>query len=456
MKKRLSILAVAIAATFPMAQTAHAQSNAELKQEIDLLKKQLQVLMEKVDASAAAANASTAASASNQGAVDPQEFNRLVQKMDLAEEDSIKAGFKGLKIKGAIEASMLHDTATGVSTFAARDGNGGTAMLELTKEAEGGDGVNWTLRLTPGAGTNSLVHEATVSFPVSEGTRVYGGLIPDFQGYEYSFAHQNPLLTHNALFDLAGPASYTGLGMTHALTKEVALKWMIGNIDGGNDDVALAAAETVKLNATPDSTAGSRRTVGLAYRFDWTLSEYATLGLSGAHASSYRQFNVMAVDGGYVRGDWLFNGHVNVGNLTNGAYNGGDAKWWGVSALAGFKLTPRLQLLARADYLNNRENGGGTYAVNNLNSAPVISGDQPTLDASGVGPELDSSGKVIDVNVGANLTRISLGTNYLVNPSTQWKTEIRVDQSSGANFVDSDGNPKNNKTTIGTSVVVSF
>jgi hypothetical protein len=63
---------------------------------------------------------------------------------------------------------------------------------------------------------------------------------------------------------------------------------------------------------------------------------------------------------------------------------------------------------------------------------------------------------VVDQNVGANLTRLSLGTNYLVNASTQWKTEIRVDQSTGANFVDSDGNFKNNKTTIGTSVVVSF
>ena len=441
MKKRLSILAVAIAATFPMAQTAHAQTNAELKQEIDLLKQQLQVLMQKVEASTAAqASAATAGSASNQAGVDPQEFNRLVQKMDLAEEDAIKAGFKGLKIKGAMEAKYLFDSSADVHKFEASDGNGATAMVEFTKEAEGGDGVNWTLRLTPGAGTNSLVHEATVSFPVAEGTRVYGGLIPDFQGYEYVFAHQNPLLTHNALFDLAGPTSYTGLGMTHALTKEVALKWMIGNIDGGTDD-----------------DAATKRTAGLAYRFDWTLSEYAFLGLSGAHASSNRKFNVMAVDGGYVRGDWLFNGHVNVGNLSNGAYNGGDAKWWGVSALAGFKLTPRLQLLARADYLNNRENGGGTYVGNYLNNAQDINAIAP-LAGTGLGPELDSTGGLVDPAnpQGANLTRISLGTNYLVNASTQWKTEIRVDQSSGANFIDTDGNPKNNKTTIGTSVVVSF
>ena len=45
MKSKLSLLALAVAIAFPMAQSAHAQSNAELKQEIELLKQQLQVLM---------------------------------------------------------------------------------------------------------------------------------------------------------------------------------------------------------------------------------------------------------------------------------------------------------------------------------------------------------------------------------------------------------------------------
>jgi hypothetical protein len=440
MKLNRKLLVVALAAALPW-MSAFAQSPADLQKEIELLKGQLKMLSEKIEALSAKTAPTEMA----------QQVTRLEQKLDLVEEDSIKAGFKGLKVKGAMEASMLHDSATGVSTFAARDGNGGNAMLELTKEAEGGDGVNWTLRFTPGAAT--LLHEATVSLPLGEGARIYGGFIPDFQGYEGAFAHQNPLVTHNALFDFAGPTAYTGLGMTHALTKEVALKWMVGNIDGGNDDTALASELAAgNANATP----GSKRTVGLAYRFDWTLSEYSTLGLSGAHASAYRKFNVMAVDGGYIRGDWLFNGHLNVGNLANGAYNGADAKWWGVSGLLGFKVTPRLQLSARADYLNNRENGGGNYVTNNLNGTPVVTGGAGTPDGSGLGPELNTAGAVVDQNVGANLTRLSLGTNYLVNASTQWKTEIRVDQSTGANFVDSDGNFKNNKTTIGTSVVVSF
>jgi hypothetical protein len=72
------------------------------------------------------------------------------------------------------------------------------------------------------------------------------------------------------------------------------------------------------------------------------------------------------------------------------------------------------------------------------------------------GPELDSSGAAIDPSVGANRYALTLGTNYVVNSNTQWKTELRTDRSSGYNFIDPDGTPTKSKTTIGTSVVVSF
>jgi hypothetical protein len=170
----------------------------------------------------------------------------------------------------------------------------------------------------------------------------------------------------------------------------------------------------------------------------------------GAHGANNRAFNVMAIDGGYNRGDWLFNGHFNWGNLQNGAENGQEAKWYGVSGLMGYKLTPRLQMLARADYVGNRDNGGGTYAYYGPGSTAGL----------GLGPELDSTGTaILDANgnaTGANLTRISLGTNYLINPSTQWKFEVRQDRSSGNNFVDSNAVFGSTKTTIGTALVVSF
>lgn len=425
MSLKRKLLVVALASAMPMA-SVYAQSAADLQKDIAVLKAQLQALQQKVDAltSQPVPPALT------------QQITRMEQKQELADDVVEKSGLKGMKFKGVIEAAYAYDTASGAHTVAARDGvgTGSNAMLELTKETEEGDGVNWTLRLTPG-GPN-LVQEATVSVGVAPGMRVFGGLVPDFQGYEALFAHQNLLFSHNALYDLAGPTNYGGLGMMQQLNKDIALKWIVGNIDGGNDGAL-------------------KPTVGLAYRFDWTVSEYASLGFSGAHAASTRSFDVVAVDGGFIRGDWQFNGQVTVGQLKGGAYAGGDANWSGLSSLVGYKLTPRLQLLARADYLENRKNGGGTYVYNYLNNPLDTLGTGATA-GTGLGPELDSAGAIVDPTVGANLLRLSLGTNYLLNATTQWKTEVRVDQSSGYNFMDEGGAPKREKTSIGTSLVVSF
>jgi len=58
---------------------------------------------------------------------------------------------------------------------------------------------------------------------------------------------------------------------------------------------------------------------------------------------------------------------------------------------------------------------------------------------------------------GASLYRFSLGTNYQVNANTQWKTEYRLDQSTGFNFLGSDGvTYQKDKTTLSTAMVLSF
>ena len=155
-----------------------------------------------------------------------------------------------------------------------------------------------------------------------------------------------------------------------------------------------------------------------------------------------RPFNLMEVDGGFTRGDVALNAQLSFGNVRGGASNTMDASWWGLSGFAGYKLTPRLQAVARYDFINNRKNGGGMY-----------------YDPSGgtmFGPELDASGAVIDPDTGTTRSALSLGVNYAINPSTQLKTELRFDQSSGYNFTDHDGNPTKKNTTLGAAVVVSF
>ncbi len=429
------MIVVALACAMPW-MSAQAQSAADLKKEIESLKAQLQMLTQKVEAM----------SAQTDNAALVQQVNRMEQKQELAADDQEKAGFKGLKINGTIEAGFAYNDINKSHDFSASAGAalGESAMIQITKESQDGEGVDWTLRLLPGS-TSNPVHEASVSIPLNKENRIIGGLIPDWQGYEFFFANANPtlgnqLISHNALFDVAGSTTYAGLGMSHTFNNGMyALKWVLGNIDPVND-------VTDRTASLPASGNSGTKSVGLAARADWFIDEFSYIGISLAHGSMNRNFDVVAIDGGYTHGDWAFNGQLSTGMQRNAAANGDDAAWSGVSAMVGYKIMPRLNLLARADYVENRKNGGGTYAFN---------GNSGT-GSYGLGPELDSGGNSIDLNVGANLTRVALGTNYQINANTQWKVEYRLDQSSGYNFQDVDSTYHQTKNSLATSFVLSF
>ena len=452
MRFQRKILVVAMACALPW-MSANAQSAADLKKEIETLKAQLQMLTQKVEAMGSPA-----------GNVElVQQVNRIEQRQDLASDVAEKSGLKDMFFKGTISAQYSTDNLSGIHQFRATDGNdvtalglnavgtGGIAMFEITKHHDGGDAIDWTLRLTPKSWAGD-VNEASISIPLNDdgSHRLIGGLIPDWTGYEYFWANQNPLITHNAIYDYLSATSYQGIGMSHQLYnvagQTVALKWLVGNIDSASYDTAT--------NANGDAI----RSVGAAYRFDWTLSEYASLGLAGNFGNGSRNWQIHEVDGGFIRGDWLFNGMLTYGKLNGAgtdwtvpAANGLDASWWAVSGLVGYKTSPRLQLLARADYVQNKANGGGTYG----GGSALTSGTAPApyynvgLTASGFGA--DANG--VD---GASLIRISLGTNYQINQNAQWKLEYRLDKSSGNNFQTGDGDLKDTKNTLATALVFAF
>ena len=442
MELKSKLLVVALASAMPW-MSANAQSQADLQKEIAALRAQLQALQQKVEALNVAPTANVA-----------QQVNRLEQRLDLADDDAEKSGFKGLKINGTIEAGFAHDSQVGSHNFDATSGvmadttDYGRAMIQITKDSQG-DGVDWTLRLLPGALAENLVHEASLSIPLDKENRIIGGVIPDFQGYEYVFPNANPalgnqLISHNALYDFAGATQYTGLGMSHTFDGgKYALKWLVGNVDAIND---TAKDDNGNLKAYNNGT--DKRSVALAYRGDWYISEFAYIGLSGLHGSVNRNFRVMAIDGGYTHGDWQFNGQLSNGWMRNAATNGDDAEWTGLSALVGYKVTPRWQMLYRADYIYNRKNGGGTYAY-------------PTGGSGGLGQEIDVNGAPVtgsdNIAVGANLMRLTVGTNYQINANTQWKLEYLVDTSSGYNFTDIDsGLSTRQRKRLSTAMVLSF
>ncbi|MBU3737710.1 MAG: DUF3138 family protein [Rhodoferax sp.] len=416
MKLSRNALAIALATALPCLPV-HAQSAAELQKEIEQLRAQLRVLSEKIESLSA-----------RPAGVDTQEFNRVVQKMELAEDEADKAGLKGLKFKGTMEVTYFNDQLSPATGFDKARGNGGygAAMLEISKEPE--EGVGWTLRLMPLGAT--LVHEATVSVALGKGgTKLNAGLTPDYSGYEYSMGNLNPLISNNLLYTHSAASNYAGVGMSYDLGSGWTGKWMFGQIDG----------------------AINRKAPGFAYRFDYSMGEYSGIGFSGVHFRTNDQSvggnaDLIEVDAYRTRGDLTLQGQVSMGRLLAGAKDasGADARWWGLSGLVGYKLTPRLQALARFDYIDNRANGGGIYFDPGLNGSSVF------------GPELDDAGAVVDPTVGANRYALTAGFNYAVNANTQWKTELRFDRSTGYNFLDSTGAYKQMNTTLGTALVVSF
>ena len=447
MSLQRKLLVIALASVMPMA-SVYAQSAADLQKDIAALKAQLQALQQKVDALTV-----------------PQpeaaELTQLAKKLELradqADDTSMKSGFKDLVVKGTIQAVYQTDDLSKIHSFRSSDGNdvtagkanhlvgvGGIGMLEITKHHEGGDAIDWTLRLTPSSWSGN-VHEASVSIPVGADNvnRVIGGLIPDWTGSENVWANLNPLITHSALYDYLSATSYQGIGMSHQLMSSggqtLALKWLVGNIDSDNGFDS-------KTNAAGDVM----RSYGLAYRLDWTLSEYASVGLAGNVGNGNRNWQIHEVDGTYARGNWTYNGMFTIGVLNqagtpdmNGAPR--DTQWVGISGQAAYKVTPRLQMIARADYIDNHTNGGGTYA----GGSPGGGGFYTGLTASGFG--VTASGD------GALLSRVSLGTSYQINPNAQWKLEYRNDHTNAlSGFQDSDGNPQTQKNTLATAVVWAF
>jgi hypothetical protein len=460
-------VAIALALAFPAVM---AQSNAELLKELQNLQQRMTELEARLKA---AESKPAAAPAGAQWGMTPEQladFNRVMVKTEAIEDNLEAWGMKGLTVSGYIEPAFTYNKRQNRAGFQflndQADGYNydtsyiGAATIDFTKETE--SGTRWKLTLTPQRGVGAamgagIVQEATVSIPITDlQTRLLVGQIPDWSGYEYQQPTLNPFTTHNLLYDFTLPYGYTGAGWDITRGKW----WMRGVI--GN------------VNATKKE-AGDKSPI-IAYRVDYSKGEFDGFGFAGMHgkATNYNTgtnttTHMFEVDGYYTRGDWTFQGQVSVGQQKDAAItaidNGDgtlsfqDAKWWGLSALAGYSITPRLQALVRADYLRNDKNGGGTFTWNGYSvidedpTSPTFGALLPGNDGyNGLGPDLSG-----DLNRGANRYALTFGLKYLFNQQTTFKAEYRLDGADRAVFEDvKNGNFKKNNHLLGASVVVAF
>ena len=146
-----------------------------------------------------------------------------------------------------------------------------------------------------------------------------------------------------------------------------------------------------------------------------------------------------------------------------------NAEESGLSALAGYKVTPRFQTTARFDMIRNKKNGGGVFGAPSQERCGVwdVNGDT-IIDASdceqvadgrnGFGPIMENStGIWLPTADGATRTALSLGMSYLFNQNTTLKAEYRIDRANGPVFLDvKTGDYKKSNNMIGLSAVVSF
>lgn len=478
----LKKLVVAVAIAYPA--LAQAQSTKELKAELEALKthvKKLEAMIEKVGAEAAQAGTQVrqaAQQAEKTGAgVDAAEFNRIRIKTEAMEDASEASGLKNLKLSGYVDPSYIYNRNAQTSSFvffnnnSSVNGSGeafgydntffGSGMLNLEKELEGGTRFKLTLMpsKSAGAGYNfgNLVHEASVSVPLGGlNTRLIAGQIPDWTGYEYIPSTQNKLITHNLLFDFSAANFYTGAGVELARGKWLS-KIMLGNLNRSRIDTA------------------KQRAPGLFYRVDYARGEYTGFGFSGIHAGfddklQFGRVDLVEVDGYFTRADWNLQGQLAYGRqgaTPSNAYSGDQQTWWGLSSLASYKITPRLESAARFDYIDNQRNGGGLFG------STFGAGASPTgrcLDTAGAeancpdgrngfGSGMGFDGVnwvVLDPASGSKRYALSLGLNYALMPGVNVKGEYRYDRASGKVFKTADDQYRRDNHVLGVSTVLSF
>jgi hypothetical protein len=454
-RPRLTLLALAAAASFPAA----AQSNAEVLNELKALRERVNQLEQQLKESQAKP---AAAPATPQWGMTPEqaaELNRLTVKVEAMEDARDEGGFGGLKISGQMQAAYIYNRAQDLAGFQFLDSVAeygynywnsyiGMAILDFQKEMQ--DGTRWRLTLAPQRGVGSvidgysIVQEASVSVPLTDlQTRFIAGQIPDWSGYEYLQPTLNKLITHNLLFDFTLPTGYIGAGIDYT-----SGKW-----------VTKAMLAQMNQNANYSAAKGSV----LAFRLDYARGEYQGFGMAGVYGQAPNFVNdtgntnlgLIEVDGYFIRGDWTVQGQLSYGYQKEAAItpdaNGNfrTASWYGLSTLAAYKFTPRLEGVGRFDYLNNSRNGGGLLGYG-------------ADYGNGIGPNgnLGCEPGVVYVSGcddGANRYALAVGFNYVFNEYTMFKAEYRYDWANQPVFFYVDnGSYRKSNSVLGASVVVSF
>jgi hypothetical protein len=196
---------------------------------------------------------------------------------------------------------------------------------------------------------------------------------------------------------------------------------------------------------------GSSKSPTFIYNATYAKAEYWGFEFTGYdgsvtnwNAGGVSRLDQFEIDAWYTRADFNGNLQYTVGRQKGAAVNGGDTGWWGISTLVSERITPRLTLAGRLDYLNNEKNGGGTFAVS------------PDDGINGFGAG-DPAAAGYDANKGANRSSLSLAATYRLTRYVALRSELRHDVATTAAFYNfNDGTLQKTNDTVGLQTVVNF
>jgi hypothetical protein len=301
----------------------------------------------------------------------------------------------------------------------------------------------------------SIVHHALATLPVSDTYSVQAGYSAGYSGYEYYESTLTHTISHNLLYDFSAPGNMVGAGLAYAATNYT----MAGKVFIGNEEYFMAGSRAggapnrmpsvmARFDYMPNTAyyiGGSlylgRNTLYSAYDYDGNLVCPGDAAGYGYQCSSPRAYTTKfqgEIDLGYYTADSQYNAEVDYGFVENGAWNGKQAVWWGMSGLAHHKWNlaslGRVGATLRLDYLNNSRNGGG--GSNLYFGGPDTPGTDP-LNGFGIDQNCYWNDVAADGNSnngrnckGAN--RYALTVALLAYPSDRWtlKAEYRHDWAS--------------------------
>jgi len=319
---------------------------------------------------------------------------------------------------------------------------------------------------------NNIFTQADITVPLNSLYTFEAGLMTGLAGYEVQPSNQMLMLTHNLLYDFSEPGNIVGIGLKGSNATYTHL-WQVIL---GNEQVHTAASI---VNA-PNNTTKSNVTPTLMGRFDDVLSTALDIGVSGTigrqtlfsqcptaggygyqcNASSpFGMDRYIETDLTYTKDKYQLNAQLDYGQLQKGAWNGGTAKWYGISLLGYRKWTSawfgHMGASLRADYLNDTANGGGGSDILYGTSAATPAGDG--ANGFGIAPScLQASTSNGSACKGAAHYDITTDLLFYPTPQITVKLEYRHDQANHAVFLYSNGSYSRSNDIAATQFIYAF